>query len=486
MFRAFRVSTPGGQRSASTSNGASAFLVCRVVRIITCPESDWLLRWIDAIRRLVNNHKSKPHRQCHLRLSLALLLTAASALAYPADSSKLAEIAVTGSTRFQTPELVTATGLKVGQDATEDTLKKAADRLASTGMFTEVGYSYTSNPQGMRVEYQVHDAAKLLPADFDNFVWMSQADLLKKLEERQPLFHGEVPAAGDMYKYLAEDMKAILSQMGVAVSEVSALPEAPQTGGDIFGFVYRVEGVKLPIRTIELTGVSPGLQAVIQKTANDALLGQDYSRSRLASASRLDLLPQYKMRGYLRAAIGTPAASLVDRSTGSVDVTLPVTEGATYRLAGIEWSGNTVFPASDFGKVIKAKSAEPLNQLELEDNLGAISKIYGTKGYIDAWLKPGYRFDDVAKAVTVDVKVQEGDQYRMGKVSFEGLTASASASLSKLWKLNSGEVYDSSYPGLFLQTASRQFKLDSVQIDVHQTPHKESKTVDVTIVFKPN
>lgn len=408
------------------------------------------------------------------------------ALADPADTLKLTAITATGSVRFQTAEIVRATGLTLGQNASEDTLKQAADRLASTGMFTDVGYSFTSTPQNMAAEFQVHDTSKLLPAHFDNFVWLSQADLLKKLAEREPLFAGEIAAAGDMYQHLADDVKSILSEMGVAATEVKVFPEAPPTGGDIFGFIYRVEGVKLPIRTIELPGVSPALKSVLQRVANDALIGQDYSRNRLASAESLDLLPQYRMRGYLRAKFGTYTATLVDRGTGSVDVVLPVTEGDCYRLAEIGWSGNTAFSVKDFGKVVKAQPSQPLNQVELEENLGSISRIYGTKGYIEARLKSRYRFDDAAMTVAVDIEVHEGDQYKMGKVTFEGLSPSASASLSKLWALNAGDVYDSSYPGLFLVTASRQFNLSSVKVNTQQTIQKETKTVDIAIGFKPN
>ena len=412
------------------------------------------------------------------------LLSATLASAASPAISRLTAVTVTGSTRFPAADLARASGLSPGQDASEDTLKKAADRLASTGLFSEVAYTYTSAPQGLQVEFRVHDTPKLLPAHFDNFVWLSKDELLRKLAEREPLFHGEIPPAGDMYVHLAEDMQAILAEMGVAATEVKVFPEAPQDGGDILGFIYRVEGVKLPIRTVELPGVSADLKAVLQKTANDALLGQDYSQNRLGSAEALDLLPQYLMRGYLRAGFGTPTATLADRNTGSVDVTLPVSQGVIYRLAEIAWSGNTAFSANDYGKVVKAKSSEPLNQVEFEENLGSISKIYGTRGYIEAQLKPNYRFDDAAKTVEVNVEVHEGDQYKMGRVSFEGLTASATASLAKLWKLNAGDVFDTSYPNLFLMTASRQFNLSSVKVDIHPTIHKETKTVDVAIEFK--
>ena len=400
------------------------------------------------------------------------------------SSSRFSEIRVTGSHRFQPAELVMATGLAVGDQADENTMKIGADRLASSGMFSDVVYSYVAAPQGTRVEYHVNDNPKLLPAHFDNFVWLSMSDLINELEKSEPLFRGEVPNAGEMYQRLASDLKSILAKLNVS-ADVSVFPEASQQGGDILGFVYKVEGVKIPIRKIDFPGASPEMSAVLEEVARGKLLGNDFSVNGLRVAGAHDLIPQYRMRGFLRAEFGTPTATLVDRANGDVAVSLPVTEGISYELAGIQWSGNSVFSATELAKVVKAPLGKPANQMQLEDDLGGISKIYGTRGYMAAHLEPRFSFDDAAKKVMVAVDVREGDQYHMGDLRIEGLNEGSAQSLRKIWKLRAGDVYDTSYPGLFLAGAARQVDMSTLKVQIMQQSKPDSKTVDVTLRFTP-
>jgi outer membrane protein assembly factor BamA len=108
------------------------------------------------------------------------------------NSDKITEIRVLGSQRFQSSELSAATGLKIGGAGDDAALKQAADRLAESGMFTNVTYSYVSSPQGTQVKFQVNDADKLYPVNADNFVWLSPSELQNELKKREPLFRGEV------------------------------------------------------------------------------------------------------------------------------------------------------------------------------------------------------------------------------------------------------------------------------------------------------
>lgn len=400
------------------------------------------------------------------------------------STGRLTEIRASGSRRFQSPELVRATGLAVGQQITDRALQAGADRLASTGMFTDVTYSFVTAPEGTRVEYKVNDTEKLLPAHFDNFVWLSTPELIVQLQNMEPLFRGELPNAGDMYQRLAADIKTILANLKVN-AEVTVFPEVPQRGGAVFGFLYKVEGAKLPVSSIEFAGASTVLNVVLQKVAQSALLGQNYSQSAVRSIAALDFLPQYHIRGFLRASFGIPGATLRDRVTGDVAVTLPVSEGFSYDLAAVRWSGNTVFPAGELAKALKVQFGKPANQVQLEDDLGGISKIYGTRGHIEAGLQPRFTFDDAARTVTVDVEVHEGNQYRTGDLRFEGLSDKAVDSLRKLWRLRPGDVYDTSYPGLFVATAARQFDFSHLSVQIRQEPIRDSKIVNTTLSFAP-
>jgi hypothetical protein len=397
-------------------------------------------------------------------------------------STKLVEIKVIGSQRFQPDELATATGLKLGDSGDENALKQAAERLAQSGMFANVTYSYTSEPKGIRAKYEVNDTDKLVPIHMDNFVWLAPVELVAELRKREPLFRGEVPNAGEMYNKLADDMKSLLADLQVAAA-VRVMPEVPQNGGDVTGFLYTVEGVNLPIHSLKFAGVSGEMNGAFQKIAQSALIGSNYSRSRVLTIATLDFLPQYRMRGFLKAAFDEPLATLADRATGSVAIQLPVNEGLQYKLSTLRWSGNSAFSADELTKALKGKVRAPLNQVQLEEDLGDISKVYGTRGYMEARLNPKFTFDDSGPSVTADIQVQEGDQFHQGDVQFAGLSESAVAALRKLWKLHPGDVYDASYPNLFLQDASRQFDLSQMQIGLSRQAHRESKTVDVTFRF---
>ena len=402
--------------------------------------------------------------------------------AAPGNSSKLTEIRVLGSQRFQQSEVVHATGLKPGDDGSEDALKRAADRLAASGMFTDVTYRYVSGPEGTKAEFHVHDVDKLLPLRFDNFVWLPKEELLTRLRQREPLFTGQVPNAGEMFQKLTEDIKSVLADLHVS-AEVTAFPQVPLGGSEVVAFLYKVEGVKLPIRDVRFEGASHEMEGVLQHSAAAALIGSDYSETKVGAVSALDFLPQYRMRGYLKAAFGSPAATLQDPAGGAVALQLPVQEGSVYGLAAIHWTGNAAFPSKELARVIRAQPGKPLNQVEFEEDVRAISKIYGTQGYMEARPKPDYVFDDPGQKVTVEVTVREGDRYRMGAVRFEGLGENSRAILTKLWALRPDDFYDSSYPQTFMTTASRQFDFSALKVQFNERLNRENKTVDVVWRF---
>jgi hypothetical protein len=361
-------------------------------------------------------------------------------------------------------------------------LKQAADRLAESGMFTNVTYSYVSSPQGTQVKFQVNDADKLYPVNADNFVWLSPSELQNELKKREPLFRGEVPNAGEMYTKLADDMTAILTDMHIS-GTVRAFPQVPQSGGAITGFLYSVGGVNIPVRSIDFVGASPEMNAVLQKVAASTVIDTNYSISKLRSNTDLDFLPQYRMRGFLQASFGDPIGKLQDPATGAVNVQLPVKEGLQYKLSGVQWSGNMAFSTDDLSKSLRLKIGQPLNEVELDEELGGITRIYGTRGYMDARLKPSFTFDAGGASAMVHIEAQEGDQYHFGELGFANVSESAVAPLRKLWKLRPGDPYDSSYPGMFISQAGRTFDFSQFRIQVDEQAHRETKTVDVVFRF---
>src|SRR4051812_28584027 len=72
-----------------------------------------------------------------------------------AATHKLIDIKVTGPTRYSPAAVIATAGLKLGQTATEDTFKEAAGKLGETGLFANVGYSFSFDGEGTRLQLQL-------------------------------------------------------------------------------------------------------------------------------------------------------------------------------------------------------------------------------------------------------------------------------------------------------------------------------------------
>ncbi len=259
------------------------------------------------------------------------------------DANTLISIHVVGAQRFSEQDILRSFALRVGQEVGEEDLKQASDQLGATGVFKRVLYSYSFSPQGTKLELQVEENDKLLPARFDNIVWFSDNELIQQIHQRVPLFDGLVPVAGSILDSVSKTIQDLLQARGIP-AQIRHLESAHANQVD--AVVFSVENIPIHIRRFELTGVS-NVPAPVLQTFCTKLEGTDYYRSRLSSFEDLSLAPEFHSRGFLKVFIGQPKIAIVaDTPTNTlIDVVLPIVEGAQYRLASLQWVGNKSFSA---------------------------------------------------------------------------------------------------------------------------------------------
>jgi outer membrane protein assembly factor BamA len=338
-----------------------------------------------------------------LLLCLPCRLQAAPALrtALPqatADERKLVSVKATGSIRFTSDDIAAASGLRIGFVAVDDDFKKASRRLAETGAFTDVAYTFTYSSAGTKLEFQVTDATKFVPAHFEDFVWFSDDELRKRLHERLPLFHGEIPLSGHLPDSVSDVLQAMLVENNVP-GVVQYLRPSHQ-GGPTNVIIYSVSGILIRVHNIEFSGASADELPLLEAAAKK-LPDREYSHSALVAFAQRQLLPVYHARGYLKAAFGQPMPKIVKLSPGDpaletrpdnpneafVDVTFPVTPGAQYKVSALEWSGNHEFPAEKLQSLVRVRPVDVANTVQLAQDIIGIKKLYGRRGYITASFK---------------------------------------------------------------------------------------------------
>lgn len=436
------------------------------------------------------------------RLAVVLVLGIAASVVQGQSSGKsfdhlaagmrqLVSVTVTGSKRYPENDIVAATGLQTGTTVVEDDFKKAARRLGDLGVFSNIGYNYSYSSAGTKLVLQVTDVDKFVAVRFEDFVWFSDAELTQRIKERAPMFNGELPLSGNLADRVSDVLQALLVEN--AIPGNVEYERAGKTNGPIDSIVYRVSEVLIQIRNVEFTGAAESELPALKEAAR-RVFDREYSRSVLNALVEHQLLPVYYTRGYLKAAFGEPQPKVIKkpgtdsdegpRNLTIVDVVFPVTPGRQYKIKTLEWSGNQVFPADVLQKMVRSQPGEIANTVRIGDNLKDIQKLYGSRGYVTATIKPEMEFDDAAGTASIHLEVKEGYQYHMGELEFRGLDNSLTAKLRNAWKIRPGDVYDATYLSEYLPTAHKLLP-SGLDWDVasHVTANLNDKTVDIDLNY---
>lgn len=409
----------------------------------------------------------------------------------PASARNLIAIKVVGTKRFSEQDVAAASGLQMGAPVDDDDFKKAARRLGDMGVFTDIAYSYSYSPAGTKLEFKVVDVDKFVPVRFEDFVWFSDEELMRRIKEHSPLFDGQLPLSGNLPGEVSDVLQAMLVERSVP-GHVEYVRSGP-SDGPIDSIVYSVTDVPIQIRNVEFSGAGQS-EIPALKEASRRVFDREYSRSILNSLVQHQLLPVFFSRGFLKATFGPPQPKVVKQPSEKsddtvqnltiVDVIFAVTPGQQYKLKALEWSGNEEFPTANLQKMVHAPVGQPANTPRMNDDLKEVQRVYGSRGYVAAAIKADAIFDDAASTVTMRIEVKEGAVYHMGELEFRGLDNSLTAKLRNAWKLRPGDVYDAGYLAEYLPEA-RKLLPSNFDWDVssHVTANVREKTVDVDLIY---
>ena len=394
----------------------------------------------------------------------------------------VSKIASTGSKLFAETDIVEASGIKPGTRASVADLQQANDRLAQAGAFSQVSFRFEGGVATFIVVDA--DADQFVPATFENFIWLTDADLIKRMHAAVPLFSGSVPLSGNLTQAVSSALESVLRARGISGHVVG---EASPATGQVTSIRFRVEGLTPSIAEIDFPGASPARVTTLQQ-AFRGLVGRPYAESEVLPLISHVAHIVYGKAGYLRAQFAPAKVSVVkdDPATPAIKIELPVTdEGPQFTVGGVDCHGNAAISTAELMKAISCKAGTLADTSCLGAALGEAQVLYSQKGFMAAQIKTTATINNETHTATFHLEIQEGPVYRFSKLELLDLPDLQLQVVRRIWKMQEGDVYDATYVNDFLKKNVKQNpSLSGWEAHYTQTIHDDALLVDLSLKFQ--
>jgi outer membrane protein assembly factor BamA len=415
----------------------------------------------------------------------------------PQKTIRLSSIEVSGLQRITKEQAIAASGLQVGQQIDVSMLDAAAQKLAGSGLFSNISYRLRGTADKAIVTFEVEELkGRGLPVVFDNFVWFTEGEIIDAVRREIPTFDGTALESSTVLGGITRALQQLLRERKIE-GQVEYTPSADLSGGNA-KHVFSVKGANTKICAVRFPGTANVQESELVKHSQP-LMGGEYSQEFVSAFALANLIPVYRERGHLLALFSQPSARLgmeaSETCKDAVVITLPVNEGIAYNWDKAQWSGNDSYTVQELESALAMKSGELANGLKIDAGVRAVEKVYGKKGFLRARTRSEPTFDDTNRRVAYRMAITEGPQFHMGTLKITGLNDDVILNLRHRWQLREGDVYDDTYLEQFskkdvrevLDSALREGKIppgSKLKMDSSVNLNSQALTVDVQLNFK--
>jgi len=447
---------------------------------------------------------------------LACLLMALVGLACPhawAQQEVVSGIEIHGNRRIPADTIRARIFTHAGDIYDPAGLERDFNSLWNTGYFEDIRFEREQTPKGWRIHIYVKEKPTIREINYTGLSSVSTSDVLDRFKERKVGLAVESQYDPTRIKKAEVAIKELLAEHGrqfaTIRSEVRPIPPAA------VGITFVVkEGPKVKVGRIRFEGN----QHVNSRTLRSAMknlkpIGVPHSIflenifARTYDATKLDedterVRAEYQNRGYFKVLVQNPKTEIHDtghqgfhipllqKGPGkAVDITMPIEEGDKYRLGSITFKNNkAVSNTRALRSVFPIKDGDIFNRDKIAKGLEELRKQYGALGYINFTSVPDTQIDEDKKLVNLTIDVDEGKQFYVRRIEFQGNTTTRDKVIHREIALEEGQVYNSKLWELSLLRLNQLGYFEQLKPDDPNTTDRrldeKNGTVDLTLKVK--
>jgi len=443
---------------------------------------------------------------------LAVLLGVATGSAW-AQSDVISEINVTGNRRIPADTIRARIFTKPGDIYDPAGLERDFNSLWNTGYFEDIKFLREQTPKGWRIIVQVKEKPTIREINYTGLSTVSNSDVLDRFKQDKVGLVVESQYDPTRIKKAEVSIKGLLSEHGrqfaTIRTEVRPIPPAAvgitfviKEGPKVKVGKIRFEGnknvsrriLRAAMKNLKPIGIphSIFLENIFAKTYDATKLEEDTERVRA----------EFQNRGYFKVIVSDPKTEI--RDTGhkgfhipllqagpgkAVDITMSIEEGDKYRLGKITFKNNKALPNSAALRgLFPIKDGDIFSREKIAKGLENLRKAYGEYGYINFTPVPDTKFDEDKKLINVEIDVDEGKQFFVRRIEFQGNTTTRDKVIRRELALEEGGIYNSRLWELSLLRLNQLSYFDQLKPDdpnvTEKTLDEKNGQVDLTLKVK--
>ncbi len=337
-------------------------------------------------------------------------------------------------------------------DETETGLKADFQRLWSTRFLDDLtvealDFPLSNGVLGKVIVFRMEERQRIKIVDYEGLSKIDRSKIDERLRDKAVEVRLDSFLDAGQLKRISSVVRELYAEKGHQFAEVTPLVRPVDGSPKLVNVTFViVEGPRVAIRDVEFVGN--------QKMSDDTLMtavttnravgllsfmrGTGVYQTDKYAEDAEAVAGLYREHGYIEARVGQPELRpLGDSREGDrrwVQLRIPVTEGRQYRIGRLTFDGNTKVKAEALEAVFKIKSGDVYNEAQVRKGLDKAREIYGAGGYYeftaypDLQPRPASSPGESSAAgrddpiVDVTLRLQEGAQYFVNRITFQGNT----------------------------------------------------------------
>jgi len=338
-------------------------------------------------------------------------------------------------------------------EAAEKTVHDDFNRLWNTNFLENLWvqkeeYVFSNGVVGELITYHMEERQRVKIVDYVGTKEIEVAKVNERLKDLMSEIRLDTFIDPALVRKVSGVVRDMLKEKGFQNAEVTPEIQAMPGGPKIVHLTFHMsEGPKVKIRRILFTGnkvmSSRSLKRKMKDNKEMWFLSFITSRGTFQETKFDDdadkISAYYKEHGYIRANVGAPEQKFLgdskDKKTRFIELRVPISEGARYKVGEVEFAGNTVVKTDLLKPLFKLKEGEYYNEKDLRKGLEKAREVYGGAGYWEFTGFPDFKFRDdptpgqevpealaapLPAIVDVTMRLQEGMQYFVNRITFVG------------------------------------------------------------------